>query len=163
MLATLYDPPDLERYGTLALAEDGLHVTDIVEKARPGKEPSKEASIGRYLYTPDIFPLLQQGWEKHRKGEYFHTGALRALAREGKVVFHRTEGQRLDTGEPEGFFKSLLIYAEQVPQFKAVLDEYSDGTPRAQGRSSPDFSYASDRARYSLPSSSRPRFTHPAA
>ena len=127
VLATLYDPPNLERYGTLALAEDGLHVTDIVEKARPGREPSKEASIGRYLYTPDIFPLLQKGWEKHRKGEYFHTGALRALARQGRVVFHRTEGQRLDTGEPEGFFKSLLIYAERVPQFKAVLDEYSAG------------------------------------
>ena len=124
VLATIYDPPNLERYGTLALAEDGLHVTDIIEKAPPGKEPSKEASIGRYLYTPEIFPLLQEGWDKHGEGEYFHIGALRALAGQGRVVFKRIEGLRLDTGEPEGFFKSLLIYAQTVPHLKAVLDEY---------------------------------------
>ncbi len=124
VLATIYNPPNLERYGTLALAEDGLHVTDIIEKAPPGEEPSKEASMGRYLYTPEIFPLVQEGWDKHDEGEYFHTGALRALAGQGQVVFKRIEGLRLDTGEPEGFFKSLLIYAQTVPHLKAVLDEY---------------------------------------
>jgi UTP--glucose-1-phosphate uridylyltransferase len=125
VLATLFDPPEIWRYGTLALAEDGLHVTDIVEKAPRGQEPSREASIGRFLYTPDIFPLLQAGWEQHTGGEYFHTGALKELARRGRLVYKRVEGKRLDTGEPEGFFRSLLEYACTRPELSAIFEEFA--------------------------------------
>jgi UTP--glucose-1-phosphate uridylyltransferase len=135
VLATIYDPPEIHRYGTLAIAEDGLHVSDIVEKAPPGSEPSKEASIGRYLYTPEIFPLLAAGWKKHDPagGEYFHTEALRALAGAGKVVYKRIEGERLDTGEPEGFFRSLLVYAQSVPELKTVFDRFVAEQAEARG------------------------------
>jgi len=124
VLATIYDPPEIQRYGTLAIADDGLHVTDIVEKAPAGQEASREVSIGRYLYTPDFLPLLAEGWKRHKKGEYFHTEALRRLAQAGRVVFKRIEGQRLDTGEPEGFFRSLLVYAQGVPGLKEVFDRF---------------------------------------
>jgi UTP--glucose-1-phosphate uridylyltransferase len=124
VLATIYDPPEIQRYGTLAIADDGLHVTDIVEKAPAGQEASREVSIGRYLYTPDFLPLLAEGWKRHKKGEYFHTEALRRLAQAGRVVFKRIEGQRLDTGEPEGFFRSLLVYAQGVPALKEVFDRF---------------------------------------
>ncbi|MCL2293516.1 MAG: sugar phosphate nucleotidyltransferase, partial [Spirochaetes bacterium] len=36
VMSSLHNPPQLERYGVLALAEDGIHVTDIVEKPAPG-------------------------------------------------------------------------------------------------------------------------------
>jgi len=124
VLATIYNPPEIQRYGTLAIADDGVHVSDIVEKAPAGKEPSREVSIGRYLYTPDFFPLLAEGWKRHQKGEYFHTGALRTLAQAGRVVFKRIEGERLDTGEPEGFFRSLLVYAQRVPALKEVFTRF---------------------------------------
>lgn len=126
VLATIFNPPDIQRYGTLAIDEDGLHVTDFVEKAPKGEEPSKEASIGRFLYNPEIFPLLERGWKKHKEGEYLHTGALQALAKQGKVVYKRIEGQRLDTGEPEGFFMSLLEYAQTVPELKKIFDTFLD-------------------------------------
>lgn len=128
VLATVFDPPEIHRYGTIGIAEDDLHVTDLVEKAPPGTEPSKEASIGRFLYTPEIFPALEAGWKKHdsSKGEYFHTPAVCALARQGKVVFKRVEGERLDTGKPEGFFKSLLQYAQTVPELKEVFESFVD-------------------------------------
>ena len=100
----LYDnPPNLERYGILKLAEDNLHVEGIVEKPAPGKAPSTEASIGRYLYTPELFDYLEEGWEKHTGGEYFHTYALGKLMDQGKVVYKETEGERLDTGAPSGY------------------------------------------------------------
>ncbi len=124
VLATIYNPEDIERYGTLAIAEDGLHITDFVEKAPKGEEPSREVSIGRYLYTPEIFPLLEEGLKKHKKGEYNHTYSLKQLARQGKVVFKRIEGERLDTGEPEGFFRALLVYAQTVPELKNVLKNF---------------------------------------
>lgn len=126
VLATVYDPPEIHRYGTIEIAEDGLHVTRLVEKAPPGAEPSKDASLGRFLYTPDFFPALEAGWQKHgsNNGEYFHTTAVNALAAEGKVVFKRWEGERLDTGKPDGFLRSLLQYAQTVPEFKEVFDSF---------------------------------------
>ena len=33
-------------------------------------------SLGRYLYTPEFFEYLAEGWKKHGAGEYYHTGAL---------------------------------------------------------------------------------------
>jgi UTP--glucose-1-phosphate uridylyltransferase len=126
VLSTVFDPAEIHRYGTIAIAEDGLHVTALVEKAPPGAEPSKEASLGRFLYTPEIFPALEAGWKKHApsKGEYFHTAAVNALAAQGKVVFKRWEGERLDTGKPDGLFRSLLRYAQTIPELKEVFDSF---------------------------------------
>ncbi len=148
VLATLHDPPDIQRYGTIGIAPDGLHVTDLVEKAPPGTEPSREASIGRFLYTPEIFERLEAGWRRHLEearraaggpgkpgarqaglpnagpGEYFHTAAVKSLAVEGKVVFRRVEGKRLDIGEPEGFLVSLLAYVQGVPSLRAAMEGY---------------------------------------
>ncbi|HUZ18606.1 MAG TPA: sugar phosphate nucleotidyltransferase [Spirochaetia bacterium] len=121
VLSTVYDPPELGRYGVLKLAEDNLHVLDIIEKPEPGQEPSREASIGRYLYTYELFRLLEEGWELHRGGEYFHTYALRQLMNQGKVVYRRMEGERLDTGSPEGYLDAIIRYAASQPRYREVL------------------------------------------
>jgi UTP--glucose-1-phosphate uridylyltransferase len=134
VLSTVYDPPEIHRYGTIAIAEDGLHVTRLVEKAPPGTEPSKDASLGRFLYTPEFFPALEASWQKHdpAQGEYFHTPAVNALAARGKVVFKRWEGERLDTGKPDGFFRSLLRYAQTIPEFKEVFDRFVEEQRRGK-------------------------------
>lgn len=122
VLATLHDPPDINRYGLIALAADGLHVTDIVEKPARGKEPSREASIGRFLYTPDFLEQLESEWKRHGSGEFFHTPAVLALARKGRVVYHRVQGERLDTGEPAGYLEAIVRYARSVPELNAALE-----------------------------------------
>jgi UTP--glucose-1-phosphate uridylyltransferase len=122
VLATLHDPPDLNRYGLIAIAEDGLHVTDIVEKPARGSEPSREASIGRFLYTPDFLDVLEAEWTRHGAGEFFHTPAVLALARKGRVVFKRVQGERLDTGEPAGYLEAIIRYARTVPELNSVLE-----------------------------------------
>jgi UTP--glucose-1-phosphate uridylyltransferase len=122
VLATLHDPPDINRYGVVSIAPDGLHVTDIIEKPPRGKEPSREASIGRFLYTPDFLEQLALEWEAHREGEFFHTGAVRALAKRNRVVFSRVEGERLDTGEPGGYLEAIIRYADSVPALRSEVD-----------------------------------------
>ncbi len=122
VLATLHDPPDINRYGIISVAPDGTHVTDIVEKPAHGAEPSREASIGRFLYTSDFLDQLEHEWTLHRTGEFFHTPAVRALARQGRVVFRRIEGQRLDTGEPAGYLEAIIRYADSVPELRKALD-----------------------------------------
>ena len=122
VLATLHDPPDINRYGIISIAPDGLHVTGIVEKPAAGQEPSREASIGRFLYTPDFLDELASQWKQHREGEFFHTPAVLALAKKGRVVFHRVEGQRLDTGEPGGYLEAIIRYAQSVPELSKELE-----------------------------------------
>ncbi len=122
VLSSIYNPPNLGRYGILDVDSDKLHVKDIVEKPESGKEPSKEASIGRYLYLPKIFQYLREGFNGHSEGEYYHTGALRRLAADGVVVFKRIEGERYDVGEPGEYLKAILRYARTVPGLKAILE-----------------------------------------
>jgi UTP--glucose-1-phosphate uridylyltransferase len=122
VLATLHDPPDINRYGIISIAPDGLHVTGIVEKPPVGTEPSREASIGRFLYTPDFLDQLAADWKEHREGEFFHTTSVLALAKKGRVVFRRVDGRRLDTGEPGGYLEAVIRYAQSVPELRRELE-----------------------------------------
>ncbi len=126
VMSTLHNPPSLERYGVLDINSSG-YVKDIIEKPAPGSEPSKEASIGRFLFTPDIFEYLKEGWEKHllegNNGEYFHVYALKKLMDRNKVVYKALEGERLDTGTPEGFLRAIIKYSLTKPELAAVLKE----------------------------------------
>ena len=129
VMSTLHNPPSLERYGVLDVSDDGF-VKDIVEKPAPGTEPSKEASIGRFLFTPDIFSFLKEGWDKHlsdgNSGEYFHVYALKKLMDLNRVVYKPLEGERLDTGTPAGFLRAIIKYASNDPELKQVLKEETD-------------------------------------
>jgi len=123
VLATIYDPPDINRYGVISMERDGLHVLDIVEKPPRGEEPSKEASIGRFLYIPEVFEKLEEGLKKHTRGEYYHTYAVKELAKEGKVVYKRVDGERLDTGEPGGYLEAIIKYARKFPEFRKIIEK----------------------------------------
>ena len=127
VLATVYDPPDLNRYGILKMATDGFHVEDIVEKPTIGQEPSREASIGRFLYPPAFFRYLREGWERHVRNtpqaEYYHVYALRKLIEDRQVVCCRLTGMRLDMGTPEGYLRSIVRYALNTPAYRTPLLE----------------------------------------
>ena len=127
VMSAIHNPPHLERYGILKLDSDKTHVVDIVEKPAPGTEPSQEASIGRYLFTPDIFPFLEEGWEKHcqagNTGEYFHVYALKKLMDQKKVVCAVIKGERLDTGTPAGYLGAIIRYAYENPEYRKVIKE----------------------------------------
>ena len=127
VLAVEHDPPHLERYGVVALADDGLHVTGIVEKPAPGTEPSRDISIGRYLYTPEIYPALRGRWEHHRGGEFNYTEGVEELARQGRVVIQRMIGRRLDIGAPAGYLRSILEYAVRDPELAAEIEAFRAG------------------------------------
>ena len=133
VMASVHEDGDVSRYGVLDIASDGRHVSGIVEKPKSGEEPSHEISIGRYLYTPDFFTFLEEGWQRHQKaeteegkepGEYYHIYALNKLMNAGKVVFCRTEGVRLDTGDPAGYLEAVLRYADTRPELRGVIDRF---------------------------------------
>ncbi len=124
VLATILEPGDVSRYGVVGPGPDGISVLSFVEKPAMGREPSHEVSIGRYLYTPEFFDLVEEGWGKHTGGEYFHTYALDRLIAAGKVAFVRASGQRLDTGDPAGYLEAVLTDASANPALRPVLEDF---------------------------------------
>jgi UTP--glucose-1-phosphate uridylyltransferase len=125
VLATILEPGDVSRYGVVGPGPDGLSVSSFVEKPAPGSEPSHEVSIGRYLYTPEFFDLVEEGWGRHTGGEYFHTYALDRLIAAGKVAFTRASGLRLDTGDPAGYLEAILTDAASKPALRSVLERFA--------------------------------------
>jgi UTP--glucose-1-phosphate uridylyltransferase len=124
VLATILEPGDVSRYGVVGAGPDGVSVRSFVEKPAQGREPSHEVSIGRYLYTPEFFEFVEEGWRKHSGGEYFHTYALDKLIAADKVAFKRTEGTRLDTGDPAGYLEAILSNAAADPTLRPVLERF---------------------------------------
>ena len=72
----------LSRYGVIKgtpVGENVYLVDDLVEKPAPEAAPSDLAIIGRYVLTPDVFPILAETAPDHR-GEIQLTDALRSCA-----------------------------------------------------------------------------------
>lgn len=124
VLSAIHEPGDVSRYGVIDPAPDGIHVRGFVEKPAPGTEPSHEISLGRYLYTPEFFGILEEGWVNHSEGEYYHSYALNRLIAEGKVAWTTASGTRLDTGDPSGFLEALLRYAWEDPAYRGILESF---------------------------------------
>lgn len=104
---------DVSRYGVLdCLNEDDmLRIRGIVEKPKPGCEPSKIISVGRYLFTPEIITLLEENYKKHKGGEFYHIDSINHLAKEGKVYGCKFEGKRIDVGDKLGYLEGIIQYA----------------------------------------------------
>jgi UTP--glucose-1-phosphate uridylyltransferase len=101
-----------------------LNVKRVVEKPAPGTEPSNIASVGRYLFTPELFDLLEQGWKRHKgPGEFFHTDAINTMAARGHVCAVFPEGKRLDVGTPETYIEAFVEYALFEPRWRPIMLE----------------------------------------
>jgi len=104
---------DTAMYGIVSGSriEDRLvEVTGMVEKPSPDKAPSNNAIIGRYILTPDIFPILEQTAPDHR-GEIQITDALRTLLGRRPIDGYAFEGTRYDAGDKLGFLKATVELA----------------------------------------------------
>ncbi len=127
VLAAMHEPGDVSRYGVIDPQADGQGVKAFVEKPAKGSEPSHYISIGRYLYTPEFFEYLAEGWKKHKGGEYYHSYALDSMIEANKVAYRLLQGRRLDTGEPAGYLEAILEYAWMEAQYRPVIQKFMDG------------------------------------
>jgi len=110
------DRRDTGKYGIIAgeVGRDGLiNIQDMVEKPAPDEAPSTYAILGRYLLTPDIFPILHET-PPGADGELQLTDALRKQAQRGGVLGYVYRGRRFDCGSVEGFMEATkYLYACQ--------------------------------------------------
>ena len=101
------------RYGIGAgpmLEERVFSLEKLVEKPAPGKAPSNFAVIGRYIMTPDIFPLLRRA-RRGAGGEIQLTDAVVELMKRRRVLGYFFEGRRFDAGTTLGYVETLLHVA----------------------------------------------------
>src|SRR5690606_35799824 len=108
-------PEVTERYGIVepGICEDRIHeVLNLVEKPVKGQAPSNIAVVGRYVLTPEIFPVLEFQ-QPGADGEIQLTDALQTLNQFQRVYAYEIEGKRYDIGNKIGYIKTLVEFALQ--------------------------------------------------
>lgn len=85
-------------------------VQDVVEKPRADEAPSNLAIIGRYILTPQIFPILENT-PRGAGGEIQLTDGIRQLLEQQPVYAYMIEGTRHDAGDKLGFLKATVEFA----------------------------------------------------
>jgi UTP--glucose-1-phosphate uridylyltransferase len=123
---TQVDRDQIHQYGVIAGRNIGGNVweiDDLVEKPRAQDAPSNLAIIGRYVLTPDIFPILAET-AADKRGEIQLTDALRALRRKRPMYAVAFEGKRYDTGDKLGFLKATVEFALARPDLADAFRTY---------------------------------------
>lgn len=103
-----------EWYGIADLQGD--QVVKIVEKPKPGTEPSKFAVIGLYLYDHDVFNIVKK-LEPSARGELEVTDVNNAYLAAGKLQHAILDGWWADAGESfPMYLKAQNLAASKVNQ-----------------------------------------------
>jgi UTP--glucose-1-phosphate uridylyltransferase len=107
----------VKNYGVVSIGEgDGriFPVNGMMEKPKPGTEPSNLTILGRYILQPEIFDLLS-GQERGAGGEIQITDAMLALLKMQPFYALRYEGKTFDCGSKVGFLTANVAYALARP------------------------------------------------
>lgn len=117
---------EVSRYGIVRgreIKENLFKIEDLVEKPAPSHAPSSIAIIGRYILTPEIFPLLET-ISPGKDGEIQLTDALKALLKSKTIYGYLFEGRRYDAGDKIGFLQATVELALKNPKVKREFSEY---------------------------------------
>ena len=99
------------------IAPRTYEVMDMVEKPKREDAPSDLAIIGRYILTPDIFPILEQQ-QPGKGGEIQLTDAILELSKSRTIYGCHFEGVRHDCGDKLGFLKATVDLALKREEFR---------------------------------------------
>ncbi len=99
------------------IAPRTYEVLDMVEKPKLEDAPSDLAIIGRYILTPDIFPILERQ-QPGKGGEIQLTDAILELSKSRTIYGCHFEGNRHDCGDKLGFLKATVDLALKREEFR---------------------------------------------
>ena len=125
MIAVEPVPDDqVKNYGVVSVGGevDGriLPIDDMVEKPKPGTEPSNLTILGRYILQPEIFDLLS-AQEKGAGGEIQLTDAMLSLLKRQPFYALKYEGRTFDCGSKVGFLTANVAYALARPDLRDAI------------------------------------------
>lgn len=118
------------RYGVMggaAMDNQGLYKVDQwIEKPRPEEAPSNLVIAGRYVFTPEIFDLLEV-IPTGVNNEIQLTDAMRLLLKTQDMYGLHFDGKRFDVGNKLDFIKTNLLFGLKREEFRAPLVEWLKG------------------------------------
>ena len=124
LLAVETVPDDqVKNYGVVSIGEgDGriFPVSGMVEKPKPGTQPSNLTILGRYILQPEIFGILA-AQEKGAGGEIQLTDAMLTLLKQQPFYALRYEGRAFDCGSKLGFLAANIAYALARPDLRDAV------------------------------------------
>ncbi|KKU25690.1 MAG: Nucleotidyl transferase [Candidatus Magasanikbacteria bacterium GW2011_GWA2_46_17] len=126
LTAYAVDDEGTEKYGILDALEvekSVFQVRNIVEKPGPKKAPSRLASLGGFILTPDIFPALENT-KLGKGGELWLVDAIFKLIKKRPIYAKRIEGTYYDTGSKLGYVKANLDFALRDKKLAPELRKY---------------------------------------
>ena len=124
------DKKDADKYGMAAIKEEAAggayQITQLIEKPGEANTPSNLASVGGYLLTPDILPIIAD--EKvDKNGEITLADSINELAQQDEVYGRIIDGVWHDTGNQLKYIKAVIDLAlesdEYGPELKAYLQD----------------------------------------
>jgi UTP--glucose-1-phosphate uridylyltransferase len=107
----------VKNYGVVSIGEgDGrvFPIDGMVEKPKPGTEPSNLTILGRYILQPEIFDILSAK-ETGAGGEIQITDAMTKLLETQDFHAVKYEGRTFDCGSKLGFLLANVAYALDRP------------------------------------------------
>ncbi len=118
--------PDEEThlYGCIELKPGSRNeMSRIVEKPAPGTAPSNWVQIGHFIFTPELFDVLQ-GSEVGRGGELWLADAVDRLAARSSVIVQPVEGLWMAAGDPLRQLKANIEVALRRDDMRDGLIAY---------------------------------------
>jgi len=88
-------------------------LTRLIEKPHPSETTSRLAGISKYVFTPEIFPVLAELQPNEKSGEYFLTDAVEQLASFRDVALFQTKHMFLDCGNIANWLHTNMVLAEK--------------------------------------------------
>ena len=100
-----------------------FELTQLIEKPGEANTPSNFASVGGYLLTPDILPIIAQE-KPDKNGEITLADSINELAQQDKVYGRFVEGIWHDTGDQLKYIKAVVDVALESPEYGDKLAGY---------------------------------------
>ena len=105
---------DADKYGVPAikqeLAPDLFEIDKLIEKPGSAAAPSSYGSVGGYILTPDIIPLLE-AQKPDKTGEIYLSTAIDQLAAQRSVYGKVIAGEWHDTGSKMSYLEAIIDVA----------------------------------------------------
>jgi UTP--glucose-1-phosphate uridylyltransferase len=121
---------EIVHYGSIdpePVADRVYRVRRIVEKPPLAEAPSDLGTVGRYVCTSEIWPLLEKT-PATAAGEMFLTDTFAIAMEQGQPLYAcEYEGDRFDTGRPAGLLKASLYVALHRPDTRDEFRDYLRG------------------------------------
>ena len=120
-------PEHSRRYGVVdpgeRTSERAVQVAGLVEKPEPADAPSNLGIVGRYILTPEIFPILENTG-RGAGGEIQLTDAIAELIPSQGVCAYSFLGKRYDCGDKLGYLEATVEFALGHPQLGEQFARY---------------------------------------